>query len=302
MRRVSVFVLCISLFCFLSSCSTMNRIGMGMSEIDDPITSAIGGSIASIASASAPITAEQEYYIGRSVAASILNAYTVYDNAPLTEYVNNVVQVLAINSERPELYNGYCVAILDTDQINAFATSGGHIFVTRGLLSCASSEDALAAVLAHEIAHIQLAHGIEAIKSDRNNNAVGSTVVAGLVVMTMDNDSDSLFSPENVLSYGNAINTGVSTLMDKGYSKSQEYDADATALKIMEATGYNPFAMTDMLSLLKERQPHSSGGFSDTHPSAENRLKKVKKELKKYDAIPVPSIRQARFDAAMSTM
>ena len=168
----------------ISSCQTSQALFASAGALgvltDNTLLTAVGTSGASIARAAEPISAEQEYYIGRVVAATLLESYQLYENAELTEYVNSVCQTLALNSERPELFNGYYAAVLDTDQINAFATSGGHILITRGLLACTDSEDSLAAVLAHEIAHIQLQHSIKAIKTSRTSDAV-LTTAAGVL-------------------------------------------------------------------------------------------------------------------------
>jgi beta-barrel assembly-enhancing protease len=64
----------------------------------------------------------------------------------------------------PETFGGYHFLILDSDEINAFAAPGGLIFVTRGMLRCCDSEDAVAAVLAHEVGHVQHQHGIQTIR------------------------------------------------------------------------------------------------------------------------------------------
>src|SRR5215469_12178386 len=69
-------------------------------------------------------------------------------------------------------FNGFYVMILDTMQFNAFASPGGHIFLTRGLVEATTSEDMLAALIAHEMAHIQLKHGLNLISSmDITNQA-----------------------------------------------------------------------------------------------------------------------------------
>jgi predicted Zn-dependent protease len=94
-------------------------------------------------------TPEQEYYIGRSVAAVILNKYPPYMNQPANEYLNLIGQTLAQVSEMPEIFRGYRVLVLNSNEINAFATPGGHIFITKGLLRCCRTDDAVAAVLAH---------------------------------------------------------------------------------------------------------------------------------------------------------
>lgn len=293
-RCIFLASLLVALSSTITSCAVMNAMG-NVTSIVGTITGnemleAAGDSMATVAEASAPITPEQEYYIGRSVTASLLGSYKIYDNPMLTDYVNKVCQVLVLNSGRPQLYKGYYVAVLDTDQINAFASLGGHILVTRGLLDCASSEDSLAAVLAHEVAHIQLQHGIKAIKGDRWTNAA-LTVAGSTVTVLSDGEMK-----EVVDAFDESVDSIVTTMVNSGYSQSQEYDADAMALEIMAAAGYNPHAMTEMLRELEARQPKSSGGFASTHPSASNRLKKVEKKLKSYQQVPVPELRQQRFD------
>ena len=127
------------LFSFLTllfiSCSTMQGLGAMTAAVgaafDAPILTAVGTSTASIARASEAITPEQEYYIGRGVAASIADTYKVANKPQIEAYLNSICQTLVINSERPVIFNGYHVAVLDTDEINAFATSGGHIFITK---------------------------------------------------------------------------------------------------------------------------------------------------------------------------
>ena len=281
-----------------SSCAVMNAMGGAASAVGaitgNEALAAVGDSVSSVAVASSPITPEQEYYIGRSVTASLLGSYRVYDNPALTDYVNKVCQVLVLNSQRPQLYKGYYVAVLDSDQINAFASSGGHILVTRGLLQCASSEDSLAAVLAHEIAHIQLQHGIKAIKGDRWTKAaltVASSSASALTEGEMSGIVDA---------FDESVDSIVTTMVNTGYSQSQEYEADATALEIMAAAGYSPHAMVEMLGQLKLRQPKSSGGFASTHPSADKRLKQVEKKLKAYPSVAIPEERQSRYNLLMA--
>lgn len=292
----SILAVClVSMMSF--SCAVMNAVGEIVAvvgeETDDPLLASLGKATSSVATASSPITAEQEYYIGRSVASSILSQYTVLDNSSISKYVNNICQVLIINSDYEQLFKGYSVIILDTNQINAFATSGGHILVTRGLLSCVQSEDALAGVIAHEIAHIQLKHGIKAIKSNRWTNAALASTNIALTALS-DGEKDEILN-----SFSEGIDSMVSIMVNTGYSKSQEYEADLEALKIMNCAGYSPYSMTDMLLRLQEEEQKSFNGFLQTHPSARNRLDRVERELRKYKKVSVSEARQKRFNSVM---
>ncbi len=77
-----------------------------------------------------------------------------------------------MNSTQAAYIKSYYAAILDSNEINAFAASGGHLFVTLGLLDIVNSEDTLASVMAHEVAYIQLQHGIKAIKTRRMTRVI----------------------------------------------------------------------------------------------------------------------------------
>ena len=273
---------------------------------------AITSSIQSIGKASEEITPEEEYYIGRSVAASIASTYTVdQNNKKMTSYLNKICETLVMNSDKPYLYKGYYTVILDTDELNAMATPGGHIFVSRGLIEATKSEDALAAVLAHEISHIQLGHSVEAIKASRVRSAVSDTARAGLVTsLAVANNKGTYgvkFSEKEmekimdaVDSISSASNEVVKTLVNSGFSKEQEFEADKQALYVLRNAGYDPNAMLDMLEQIEESP--SNSGWGSTHPSPKDRINKVKKELNKMKKeVPVEpkgvEVRKERFEA-----
>jgi predicted Zn-dependent protease len=242
--------------------------------VDKNIAEAISNTGKAIGNAAEDITPEQEYYIGRAVAANILGTYSLYRGSPaLTAYVNHICGAIVINSPKPDIYNGYYVAILDSNEINAFATSGGHIFLTRGLVSSAESEDALAGVIAHEISHIQLQHSVKAIKTSRITQALlaTGTSAAGAASGYDVNEMTSIFNE----SIGDIINT----LVNNGYSQTQEFDADANALTLLAGAGYNPSGLIDMLKELEKTQKGSSGGFNKTHPSPDKRRAAAEKTL-----------------------
>ncbi|MBO4729479.1 MAG: M48 family metallopeptidase, partial [Spirochaetaceae bacterium] len=190
------------------------------------------------------ITPEEEYYIGRAVAAQLLTQYKPLKNEKLQAYLNKICYALVINSSKPELYNGYRVMILDSNEVNAFATPGGHILVTKGLVKCTESEDALAAVIAHEVAHIQLQHAVKAIKSKRTRAALSSA--AKTTTYALGNDALN----EMVDSFDENIGDIVRTMTTAGYSKQQEFDADNNALKLLEGAGYDPHGLESMLKTL----------------------------------------------------
>jgi predicted Zn-dependent protease len=260
--------------------------------INQNTADAISISSQAIGKAAEEITPEQEYYIGRAVAANILSRYKLWDRNPrLIAYVNQICNAIVINSPRPDIFNGYHVMLLDSDEINAFATSGGHIFITRGLVAVAKSEDALAGVIAHEIGHIQLQHSIKSIKTSRITQAllVTGTSAAGAATGYDVNELTDVFNE--------SVGEIVTTMVNNGYSQTQEFDADNTALGLLAATGYNPSGLIDMLRELEKIQGSKSDGFNKTHPTPAQRITNAQKSVSKHRVANTAASRQARFAA-----
>jgi predicted Zn-dependent protease len=265
------------------------QLASGAGLISQDTADAINKSTDAIGRAAEEITPEQEYYIGRAVGANILTRYQIWNGSPAqTKYLNEICNTIVINSPRPEIYNGYHVSILDSTEINAFATSGGHIFVTRGLIACTDSEDALAGVIAHEIGHIQLQHSIKAIKNSRINQAILITATSALGA----SGRQDLKQLADVMD--ESVNEIVTTLIDKGYSREQEFDADTAALALMAAAGYEPSSLVSMLRLLEKNQS-GGGGFTKTHPSPAQRITSAEKSVTQYKVPDTRSYRTARY-------
>ncbi|MEW5822506.1 MAG: M48 family metalloprotease [Cyanobacteriota bacterium] len=110
-------------------------------------------------------TLQEEKEIGFQSAIILAKRYGYYNDPKVNEYVNKVGKEIAQKvSNRPDIE--YSFYVLDTPEINAFAVPGGFIFITKGALKILSNEAELAGILAHEIAHVELGHGLEAIASN----------------------------------------------------------------------------------------------------------------------------------------
>jgi predicted Zn-dependent protease len=300
MKTKISFVLAVYAFfsCLILSCGTMSKAGVKITDFTESkkqdFSNAASATGKAIKNAAEQISPEQEYYIGRAVAANILSSYKIYNGNPaLTSYLNNICAAITINSPRPDVYNGYHVAILDTSEINAFATSGGHIFVTRGLISAAKSEDALAGAIAHEVAHIQLQHSIKAIKTSRITQAIivtGASAVGAVTGKDIDHLTDV---------FNESVGEIFQTVVNNGYSQTQEFDADRTALSLLASAGYSPSGLIDMLGELKDIQGKTSGGFNKTHPTPVQRIVNVEKSISKYKVADTRSYRQTRFSSSV---
>lgn len=203
-----------------------------------------------------------EVSIGRNVAARILARYPLHPDENLQRYVNLVGNALALSSGRPELT--FRFAVLETDVVNAYAAPGGYIFVTRGALNAMDDEAELAAVLAHEIAHVAQKHIVKAM------NMAGARGGAGLGVL-FSSISDPLRT-----GFTTAVDKSLSILFEKGLDQQDEFDADRFALELLALTGYDPRALEQYLAKLHARQALLQK-ITATHPGFDVRLASLRK-------------------------
>ncbi|TXT44288.1 MAG: peptidase M48 Ste24p [Spirochaetes bacterium] len=255
------------------------------------------------------LSPEEEYYVGRSVAAHIFQTYPPYAEAGLTSYLNLLGQGLSLYSDRPAIFKGYRFIALDSLEVNAFATPGGHVLLTRGLLRLAESEDEVAAVLAHEIAHIALGHGLSSIQGFRLTRIASAFA---LEAGRSQGGSTASFTG----AFGEAISELAQVLIVSGYSQSFELAVDKEATRILFKAGYDPGALKRLVSRLSSSQVSTS--YAKTHPEPATRLfalnelplrapvavkkatrlQEEKNSLDLGPAIPLEAIRRERFDAA----
>lgn len=201
-----------------------------------------------------------------------ISTHTVLLNERISGRVNEIGQRLvkasragAGNEGRHEQLYSFTFRIMNDPIINAFSVPAGYIYVNTGLLDILQSEEELAAVLAHEIHHVNGRHLMKQINNQRTSRVVGS--VAGFVFGTALGVGLGTATQPSTSAYGSAhafqshlqslaMNTsmqfgqamgGVMTVsMVTGYSKSQELEADAKGLEMMKAAGYDPQGMVSM--------------------------------------------------------
>ena len=247
--------------------------------------------------AARPMTEQEEYYVGRAVAATILGQYRLYRSEILTRYINEVGQTLALASDRPFTYGGYHLGILDTEEINALACPGGIIFITRGMLKKAQNEEELAAILAHEVGHVSHKDGIGAIQRSR------WVQVATLLGSEAAKKVSGAEMAKLVSLFEGSVNDVVKTLVVNGYSREQEAAADLSAMTYMNRAGYDPRGLSGYLEkLAKEQTDGTKEGLFTTHPGMRERLAKAKSMIaEKNWAQTTYLARDQRFRQAFGT-
>jgi predicted Zn-dependent protease len=270
----------------------------GADKLSDRDKAAIVKTSKAIRSTFADITEEEEYYIGRTVAALILSRYPVYDNKAVTSYVNTVGNAVAVYSERPEIYAGYHFLVLDSDEVNALSAPGGFIFITKGLMQRCRDEEMLACILAHEVGHVSARHGLQSIKKSR---LVDAFKIIG-------QEAAERYAPEKLAKltdiFENALGDIVENLIERGYDRKYEYEADKLGVQTAARTGYSPQGIMDFLQTMVEdlSKPGLKGWFQ-THPSPADRMKRVGKEIEGLGSVPQKeATRTTRFQNAVKAL
>lgn len=203
-----------------------------------------------------------EVAFGREIAARILGRYKAYENPALVKYVNLVGLTLVRNSNRPELE--YHFAILDTNEVNAYATPGGYVFVTRGALLQMKDEAELAGVLAHEIGHVTEKHVVKELKIKGEDGSA----VSGLAQL-VGGSSESAKA-----AFSQAVDKGLEMIFKDGYKRADEMQADRDSVLVSAIVGYDAAALArylDRIRPLKEKvvQP------GDDHPTFADRVAQI---------------------------
>jgi beta-barrel assembly-enhancing protease len=273
-----------------------------------PVLLVLAATASAAACGGAPkLNESQEYFMGRAVAALAIEKDQLYTaDEALERYVTLIGLSLALESDRPETYKGYTFGILDVAEPNAFCAPSGFIFVTKGLLKAMASEDELAGVLAHEIAHVGMRHPEIAAQAAAEKEGLADKAVAfqnllgfaGAVAGAMGKSSiaqTAQLAAEAAPLMGKTAE-GLRESYRNGYSRDEEFAADAKAVDFMSRPGvrYSPEAFKAFIARLPQK-----GGSYGTHPDLAGRVQAMETEIQKTGLkIPVDPARTERFKAA----
>jgi predicted Zn-dependent protease len=235
----------------------------------------------------------EEIKIGREMHEKMMAEGAAYDDAKLQVYVDRIGQRLAKNSDRPKLK--YTFTVLNNENINAFATPGGYIYVNRGLLVYMDNESELAAVLSHEIGHVTARHAV------RQQTAAATNRTLSQIAYVFTGSAD----------LANASNTYGTSLV-RGYGRDHELEADSEGAAYLHNAGYDPNALLGVIGVLKDQEQYNrvkaetSGkksqsyhGLFSTHPRNDRRLQQVIKTASELEPRQAKAIDPAEFRKMM---
>ena len=201
-----------------------------------------------------PESLQEELTTGKVVSAQLLGAARLFPNPALQRYVNLVGRRVAEQGGRKEI--NWSFGVVDSTALNAFAAPGGYILVTSALLQILDTEDELAAVLGHEVAHVVRKHHYRVIRKQQMLEFGANAVSIGGEAGAMADKLSGM----------------VANVMARGLDKSAEYEADRDGMVYAARAGYDASALIRVMEKLANASKDESGKLlMATHPSANDR-------------------------------
>lgn len=236
---------------------------------------------------------EREREIGRQETRKLEATIGFVRDPEIAGYVDAIARRLAVHSPRRDV--GYHAHVVNMVEPNAFALPGGYVFVSRGLLALANSEDELANVLGHEIGHVAGRHAVQ-----REAIALPIAIVTGLGALATSIVSRRLAS---VVSGVGGIAGG---LVLAPYSRDQERAADRIGQGLAAKAGWDPAGLAAFLQTLEREEALVTGGvrrtgFFDTHPSTPERVADARARVATLERAPGARLASSR-DEFMSRL
>jgi predicted Zn-dependent protease len=204
----------------------------------------------------------EEQQIGAGVSEMVRDRYGVVQDANVHRYVTLVGTAVAEAAGKPNV--PWQFIVLDTDAVNAFATPGGFVHITRGALALIQDEAELAGVLAHEIIHVTERHTIRAIQKNK----------------TIQMGADEKLSGNAAL-LNKVVENVYLDIIDKGFGRGEEHESDDKGAIAANKAGYAPQGLHRFLARLQERNKDSveKRGLFASHPEMKERLDRLTRQI-----------------------
>jgi predicted Zn-dependent protease len=264
MNRAWMFALAAVAAALLAACGNLPTIGgVDLNKVVDTAKTAKAAVVGP--------DEEEERAMGQAVAATLLGASKPMADPAIQRYVNRVGLWVALQGTRPDL--PWRFAVLDNPNVNAFATPGGYVFITRGLLAQMHTEAELAGALGHEIAHVERKHHLNAMKKEAGMKLLGQGTQFLL--------SRSGRAQATDMAALNQVAGVAKGLYTRGLDKADEYEADRVGAILAARAGYDPYGLAQVLQTLDSLSAESSqlALLFKTHPRPSDRLAQLDKAL-----------------------
>jgi len=231
--------------------------------------------------ADAILSKNDEAQIGRAIMQQIRGAGQVVEDPLVTEYVNEIGHRIAAQANNDGAHN-FTFFVIENPAINAFALPGGYIGVHTGLLEATRSEDELAGVLAHEVAHVTQRHIARSIHASQRQSILSMAIMLGAILAAATGGSSDLVQGAMAVAQGTAAQQQIN------FTRSNEYEADRVGISALANAGFDPQGMASFFEVISRsntpmemRTPE----FLRTHPVSSARIAEARTRARNYPAV-----------------
>ena len=249
-----------------------------------------------IGSSAAAIMSPQDLHDYGAQMLQEMRAYgLVLDDALLGDYLTGLGYKLVSSSESPQL--DFTFFVVRDEQINAFAAPGGFVAVNTGLITAMDTEDELAAVMAHEISHVQQNHILRAFENQKKMSIPIMLAMLGVLVASAHSRDDTGLA---------GIMAGTSLLQQNqiNFTRGEEAEADRFGIQTLARAGFDPNAMAGAFQQLQKVMRVNGVDVPEfllDHPLDSKRIAEAKGRAEQLGCPETTQLRQASDTPAPSS-
>lgn len=215
---------------------------------------------------------EREQRLGREFFSKLDQAGLLDHNPLMLSFLNDLGERLT--TQLPQVQYAYHFYIVKNAQVNAFALPGGHIGIHTGLILEFDSVDQLAAVMAHEIAHVYQQHSLQL--REQAGRATRGTLAAFLAAILLGQQDIDLASATIIAATAGQQQSLIN------FTRENEYEADRIGIELMQRAGFNGEAMAETFEKLGKLKTGTGIEYLQTHPVSSNRIAEARHRAEKH--------------------
>jgi beta-barrel assembly-enhancing protease len=227
------------------------------------------------------VSEREETALGEEYAREVEREMPIVHDATVTSALSEIATRITASADQRVPWR---FAVIDINEVNAFAIPGGHVYVNRGLLHRARNINELAGVLGHEIGHVLLRHSAQQLEKQRTGNVVVTIIC-------------SVTSFCNSEAARTAISVGGAALFAR-YSRNDELEADSASVALLSRAGFDPRGVSAFFGRLlveRDREPALVETWFASHPLEETRITHANAVIARIGAIPRSPADDAAF-------
>jgi len=228
--------------------------------------------------ADAVLSKNDEAQIGSSIMRQIRASGSVVEDPQINEYISEIGY--RVGSHINDSERNFTFFVVDDPSINAFALPGGYIGIHSGLIEATRSEDELAGVIAHEIAHVTQRHIARALAAGKKQSLLSTAIMLGAVI------AGAAGAGSDAVQGAMAVAQGTQMQQQINFTRENEHEADRIGISALARAGFDPRGMASFFEVMSGQNTLSSmrvPEFLKTHPVTSNRIAEAKNRARLFE-------------------